>query len=70
MKHIKLLGAEFTNEALLHILPFGMGYLLKEDTEEAKDIPCEHSITMAMMLQSVEYAINPHKAIVIDQLPQ
>ena len=62
MKDIKLLNIDFTNETLLLILPFNTGYLLREDTDAAKDMPCEHSVKAAMMLQSVEHTINPHRA--------
>ena len=67
MKYIKMLGAEFTNETLLDILPFGTGYLLKEDDT---GMPCEHSVAAAMLLQGIDYAINPHKSIESDQLVQ
>jgi len=67
MKHVKLLGVDFTNETLLQILPFGTGYLLREDDS---GMPCEHSVTAAMMLQGVDYAIHPHKALATDSLPQ
>tara|TARA_R110002110_G_scaffold241024_2_gene457319 strand:+ start:1340 stop:1549 length:210 start_codon:yes stop_codon:yes gene_type:complete len=63
MKDIKLLNIDFTNETLLLILPFNTGYLLRIDTDAAKDIPCEHSVKAAMMLQSVEHTINPHKTM-------
>jgi len=53
---VKLLGIDYTNEVLLNILPFETGYLLRTDD----DTPCEQSVTLAMMLRSVEFASNPH----------
>ena len=67
MKYVKMLGIDFTNETLLDILPFGTGYLLREDNT---GLPCEHSVTVAMVLQGVDYAIHPHKTMAIDNLPQ
>ncbi len=52
---LKLLDIEFTNEILLSILPFETGYLLSVDDES----PCEHSVTLAMMLRSVDMDMNP-----------
>ena len=52
---LKLLGIDYTNEALLNILPFETGYLLRADD----NTPCEQSVTLAMMLRSVEFASNP-----------
>jgi hypothetical protein len=67
MKYVKMLGIDFTNETLLDILPFGTGYLMREDDT---DKPCEHSVAAAMLLQGVDYAINPHKSADADYLPQ
>jgi len=53
---LKLLGIDYTNEVLLNILPFETGYLLRVDD----NTPCEQSVTLAMMLRSVEFASNPH----------
>jgi len=59
---IKLFDSMYTNELLLSILPFGTGYLLKEDdTEDKEDMPCESSVAIAMMVRSIEFAMHPHK---------
>ncbi len=58
---LKLIGAEYTNQALLSILPFETGYLLREDEEAEPETPCENSVMLAMMLRGVEYVVNPHK---------
>ena len=55
----KILDALYTNELLLNILPFETGYLLRLDDEATVDQPCEHSVTLAMMLRSVEFSMNP-----------
>jgi hypothetical protein len=41
---------------LLLILPFGCGYLCKEDGE-----PCEYSLRVTMMLQTALALTDPHK---------
>jgi len=65
---IKLLSTEYTNELLLHMLPFETGYLLRipkkdeELSDEDKLKPCEHSVQLALMLRSVDFTMNPHHA--------
>tara|TARA_B100000427_G_scaffold208943_1_gene174100 strand:- start:180 stop:401 length:222 start_codon:yes stop_codon:yes gene_type:complete len=65
---IKLLSTEYTNELLLHLLPFETGYLLRvpkegeELSEEEKLKPCEHSVQFAIMLRSIDFTMNPHNA--------
>jgi hypothetical protein len=65
---IKLLSTEYTNELLLHLLPFETGYLLRvpkegeELSEEDALKPCEHSVQFAIMLRSVDFTMNPHHA--------
>jgi len=60
---IKLFDSMYTNELLLSILPFGTGYLLKKDDveDDEEPMPCEHSIAIAMMFRSIEFAMHPHK---------
>ena len=44
-----------SNETALDILPFGMGYFLGEDGQ-----PDPTTLGVAMMLQSLQIAGNPH----------
>ena len=60
----KLFDTTYTNDMLLHILPFNTGYLLKEDTEEATDMPCEYSVMIAMILRGIEVHMSPHREFV------
>jgi hypothetical protein len=57
----KLLSALYSNELLLSILPFETGYLLAPDKDDRIDVPCEHSVTLAMMLRSTDLAMHPLK---------
>ena len=65
---IKLLDTEYSNELLLHLLPFETGYLLKfpKENEEldADELlkPCAHSVQLALMLRSIDFSMNPHRA--------
>jgi|19_taG_2_1085344.scaffolds.fasta_scaffold01325_1 hypothetical protein len=60
----KLFDTMYTNEMLLSILPFDTGYLLKDDTDEATDMPCEYSVMIAMILRGIDAAMHPHKEFV------
>ena len=62
----KLFDSMYTNELLLSILPFETGYLLLPDTDEDKDIPCEYSVSLAMMMRSIDLAVHPLKATLDD----
>jgi hypothetical protein len=57
----KLLSALYSNELLLSILPFETGYLLVPDKDESIDVPCEHSVTLAMIIRSTDLAAYPYK---------
>ena len=59
----KLFDSMYTNELLLNILPFETGYLLAPDKGESIDIPCEHSVTLAMMIRSTDLAMHPLKEV-------
>ena len=63
---IKLLSTEYTNELLLHLLPFETGYLLRVPEEGVEDEcrPCEHSVQFAIMLRSIDFTMNPHNATI------
>ena len=52
-----------TNELLLSILPFGSGYFL----EEKGDAPAEASVMYAVIMQSLQYHIDPLKQFERDQ---
>ncbi len=46
-----------THDMLLLILPFGSGYLCNDEGE-----PCEDSLKVTLMLQSIFVLTNPHEA--------
>ena len=51
----KFFTMAMSNETALDILPFGMGYFLGEDGQ-----PDPTTLGVAMMLQSLQIAGNPH----------
>jgi hypothetical protein len=55
--NIKFPAGTLTNELLLSIMPFNSGYLLEEDAET----PLEDSVTFAVMMQSIQYHLDPLK---------
>jgi hypothetical protein len=66
---IKLISTRYTNELLLHLLPFETGYLLrtpKKDehlSAEDKLRPCEYSVQLALMLRGIDFSMHPHHAM-------
>ena len=51
----KLITGDVDHATLLTFIPFGIGYLNAADTEK----PCMHSLSFAMMLQSVQMDVHP-----------
>ena len=50
-----------SHDVLLLILPFGSGYLCDD-----KGNPCESSLKVTLMLQSIYALTNPHEATKVD----
>lgn len=54
----KLITGDVDHATLLAYIPFGIGYLNAPDTEK----PCMHSLSFAMLLQSLQVDIYPGTA--------